>query len=73
MVLADMGLDQEARGTAGRRKPAQRAGRGEHQIADATHVDHRAVGADMVKDAGQLGDHRATRRAFARQAFIVPA
>ena len=38
-------------------KMAERLGRALHQIADAVHVDHGPVGATVVKNAGELGDH----------------
>ena len=57
VVFADMGLDHEGDGFARAGQLRQRAGRTEHQVADAADIDHRPVVADGIENAGQLGDH----------------
>src|SRR5580700_3068384 len=59
MVLADMGLDQQARRGAGQQL-AQGASRAEGKIADAADINDRAVRGDRVENAAKLGDHRAS-------------
>ena len=58
VVLADMGLDQQPRGAAGRRQPADRAGRAEGQIPHPADIDHRPVGVHRIDGPGELSDHR---------------
>src|SRR5262249_39117034 len=59
MVLAHMGLDEQADGAAGRGQPVEAARRAEHLIADAADIDDGGIGALGIDDARELGDHEA--------------
>src|SRR6185312_2185909 len=59
VILAHMRLDEEPHRLAARRHAAQGARRGEDEIADAVDVEHQAVAAALLDEAGEHRDHRA--------------
>ena len=60
VVLAHMGLDQELERLAVAGDARQGALGAEDEIAHPVDVQHQAVGARLIDDAGQESDHRAT-------------
>src|SRR5690606_18740005 len=56
-VLAHIGLDMQHHRLAGRRQRGERARRAMRDIADAMHVDHAMVLADLLDRALELADH----------------
>src|SRR5205807_6565943 len=58
LVLADISLDREHRGLAGRRQRLQRARRAVHLIADAADVEDHVVLTVGIEQAFELADHR---------------
>jgi hypothetical protein len=57
LVLADVSLDREHRGLAGRRQGLQRARGAMHLVADAADVEDDIILAVGIDQAFQLADH----------------
>jgi len=67
VILADMRLDQQPRRLPHPRQQPERPARAEGEIANPPDIDDRTVGAHLIDDARELGDHDAC------QTRIVPA
>ncbi len=62
VVLADLHHRVEDDLAADRAERGKGPGRGEDEVADSVHVDHRMVGGEAVEEAAELGDHEREER-----------